>query len=473
MIFILLLIASTVAIAGSAAYFSVYGLANTFSGVFWSVVVMGASLEAGKLVAASFLYRYWDRINLVLRSYLVAGVAALMVLTSLGIFGYLSSGYQQDILPLKQKTEQINLLTDEKTRALARKKQIDDLLAGGPSVSNVNRSNGNIDPNAARAIRETTRSREALVKQYKAEQEQTTKRVAELDKELLTLKQEIIKTEAHIGPITYIAKAMSLDSDDATKYLILVIIFAFDPMAVALTLAVNVALRLRKEDEEREDREEEELFGHPLPIHQEPVAPPPPVEPTPEPDIEPVVQKLQVEDQRGSLADVDQTFGQEDRGSLDGMDYTFGQEPRGSLDDVDQSFGQEDRGSLDEVDHTFGEEQHGLLDEVDYSVEPEPEAAPPEAAIVHEDADEPPPEVLDPPASNEIVMPTVPVRQFRPYPASWKDTESTPDKMRELINHHKFLKARKDNGDTLTEREEWEMASIEEVLRKNGVDIYL
>lgn len=448
MIFILLLIASTMAIAGSAAYFSVYGLANTFSGVFWSVVVMGASLEAGKLVAASFLYRYWDRINLVLRSYLVAGVAALMVLTSLGIFGYLSSGYQQDILPLKQKTEQINLLTDEKTRALARKKQIDDLLAGGPSVSNVNRSNGNIDPNAARAIRETTRSREVLVKQYKAEQEQTTKRVAELDKELLTLKQEIIKTEAHIGPITYIAKAMNLDSDDATKYLILVIIFAFDPMAVALTLAVNVALRLRKEDQEREEREEEELFNRSIPV--EPPAPPAPQPvaplPAPEPVVAPVAEKIQIDDQRGSLADVDQTFGQEERGSLDG------------------------------VDHTFGEEQHGLLDGIDYSIEevdPEPEAVPPEMAIVHEDADEPPAELLETPVSNEIIMPTVPVRQFRPYPAKWADGESTPDKMRELINHHKFLKARKDNGDTLTEREEWEMTSIEEVLRKNGVDIYL
>lgn len=246
MYFIGILIAVTFAIALSAAYFSVYGLAYTFSGVFWSVVAMGASLEAGKLVATSYLYRYWTVTTFALRVYLMAGIGALMLLTSTGIFGYLSTGYQQDILPLKQKTEQITLLEEEKGRKLERKKQIDDLMANTTTVTNVHRGSS-IDPNAARVLRETTKAREALVRQYKTEQVEVTKRISELDQQLLQLKQEIIKVEAHIGPITYIAKAFNLNSDDATKYLILIIIFSFDPMAVALTLAANIAIRTHSE----------------------------------------------------------------------------------------------------------------------------------------------------------------------------------------------------------------------------------
>lgn len=249
MFFIALLIASTTAIAGAAAYFSVYGLAYTFSGVFWSVVAMGASLEAGKLIAASYLYRYWDKTNKVLRSYLMLGVAALMLMTSVGIFGYLSSGYQQDVLPLKQKTEQVQLLEAEKARLLARKQQIDDIIAGSATVNTVEGAKG-IDRNAVRALRETTRARESLVRQYRSEQTDATKRIKDLDAELLTLKQDLIKVEAHIGPITYIAKAFDLPTDNATKYLIFLIIFAFDPMAVALTLAVNTALRIRREEKD-------------------------------------------------------------------------------------------------------------------------------------------------------------------------------------------------------------------------------
>lgn len=247
MFFIALLIAATTAIAFAAAYFSVYGLAYTFSGVFWSVVAMGASLEAGKLVAASYLYRYWHKTNVLLKSYLMLGVAALMLMTSVGIFGYLSSGYQQDVLPLKMKTEQVQLLEEEKVRVMDRKRQIDGLMAGSATVSTVEGAKG-IDRNAVRALRETTRARESLVKQYKAEQKDVTERLKQLDAELLVLKQDLIKVEAHIGPITYIAKAFDQPTDDATKWLIFLIIFAFDPMAVALTLAVNTALRVRDEE---------------------------------------------------------------------------------------------------------------------------------------------------------------------------------------------------------------------------------
>lgn len=231
MFFIILLALTALAIAGSAAIFSVYGLANTFSGVFWSVVVMGGSLEAGKLIAASYLYRYWNKTGWLLKSYLFAGIATIMILTSTGIFGYLSSGYQTDILPLRQIESQLVLLEGEKSRVLERKKEIDAQIANLP--------------------KNYVSSRIKLMKEFEAEQKTLTARIATIDKDMLELKQTQIKTEAHIGPITYIAKAFDLNTDDATKWLVFLIIFAFDPMAVALTLAVNIALRVRSEEKKK------------------------------------------------------------------------------------------------------------------------------------------------------------------------------------------------------------------------------
>jgi hypothetical protein len=231
MFFLFLLAISTVAIAGSAAYFSVYGLANTFSGVFWSVVIMGASLEAGKLIAASALYRHWNDFHFLLKSYLVAGVLALMLLTSGGIFGYLSSGYQTDVLPLKQIEAQITLLTEEKERNIQRKKDIDVQISTLPS--------------------NFVKSRIKLMREFRDEQQIVTERIRELDKEMLELQKKVIQVEAHIGPITYIAKAFDTPTDNATKWLVFLIIFTFDPMAVALTLTLNVVIRLRQEQKKK------------------------------------------------------------------------------------------------------------------------------------------------------------------------------------------------------------------------------
>lgn len=425
MIFISLLIAAAMAIAGSAAYFSVYGLAHLFSGVFWSVVVMGSALEAGKLISASYLYRYWNKTNIFLKSYLMAGTLALMILTSTGIFGYLSSGYQQDILPLKQKTEQVNLLEDEKTRDIARKKQIDDLLAGGTQVTSVNRANGTLDPNAARVLRETTRQAAGKASQFKAEQEQLTKRVADLDAQLLTLKQDLIATEAHIGPITYIAKAFGLDSDDATKYLIFIIIFSFDPMAVALTLAVNIALRIR--DEEKVEVEPTNGFTPPEPMPPAPVPPPEVIENEPWATPE-------------RIAEIEQELADEENAPI-----------------------------FEHLEPTIPEP--APAPEPELELVPEEPVAPPPAMPSAEKFDSPldeepyaPDEPIDPPAAPQP-------RIARPYANLTGDLSQ--GKLKELVDHYRFLKAKVDMGDKLTRTERGEYQAIEDILRRSGYTMYL
>lgn len=240
MIFIALLILTTLSIAGSAAFFSIYGLAQIFTGSFWPVVVMASSLEAGKLVGASFLYRYWTKLSGWLKTYLIAAVVVLMVITSVGIFGFLSAAYQQDILPLEQKEQKIALLQEEKQEVadlkderLERKRQIDKDIASLPN-------------NYITARQRLLESFGPELEQLKIDIAEYTQRAREITDEVQVLKAETLEQRVHTGPIIYIAKVFETEVDEATKWLILIIIFAFDPLAVALTIGANIAIIERK-----------------------------------------------------------------------------------------------------------------------------------------------------------------------------------------------------------------------------------
>lgn len=384
MAFIILLILSATSIAGAAAFFSVYGLASTFSGTFWSVVAMGASLEAGKLIAASYLYRYWNTTNLWLKGYLMAGVAALMLLTSTGIFGYLSSGYQTDVLPLKQAEQQVKMYEDEKQRLLTRKTQIDNQIASLPTNS--------------------VRGRTTLMRGFKSEQTSITARIGELDKTILDNKTKLIQTQAHIGPITYIASAFGLDTDNATKYLIYLIIFAFDPMAVALTLAVNIALKQRKLDNEEVQQES------------------PPVE---------LQHRAEPVENGGDAPKLPPDVSEE-------------------LPDksVDESTVIEQPASSHPEDH-----QLALVEEdKDIVKEPTLPASQEQAESVQSQSD-------------HVERPS---RRVRPY-ASLQDPNLTNSKLAELMQYYNWLKQK----DALSQDEQWELDSIRNILKQQGLGLYI
>lgn len=479
MIFILLLIATTTFIAGAAAFFSVYGLAATFSGTFWSVVLMGASLEMGKLVAASYLYRYWTKTNIWLKSYLMAGVATLMLLTSTGIFGYLSSGYQTDVLPLKQVEQQVKVLEDEKVRLIQRKTQIDDQIASLPTNS--------------------VRGRTTLIKGFKDEQASVTARITELDKTILQNKTKLIETQAHIGPITYIASAFGLDTDNATKYLIYLIIFAFDPMAVSLTLAVNIALRLRKEELEeqaaaekarkRAELDEElelerkrardladamkegmaaavavEVSEHAFDHHGLPEIPDdriPPMPPVVEPAPEPV---LELEPLPPSALPVETAipFDQFELHEQEAPTFDPIPEPEPVAEVVDSP-------ELHEPEPTPIDDAGAVM----VAEEVEPLERP--GDYVQEEDKEPPfreePEVAEEPVA-PVEEPIEPVRRrTRPYGAI--NASLSDAKLNELVQHYRWLKDKQMSGDALTQDDRWELSAIEEILRKNGLGLYI
>lgn len=227
MFFILLMFVCTLSIAGAAAYISIYGLTSIFGGFSIISVWSFGSLEAGKLIAASFAYRYWHKVNLAIKLYLILGILGMMFITSAGIYGYFTSTYQEDSIPIEEMEQRVALLEQEKNELLKRKDEIDKDVA---------------------SKRTATTKREMVEKggAYYEELQYITPRVRELTQQLQEIKIEKLKTKQHVGPIVYIAKVFNLPIDNAISYMVILIMFVFDPMAIVLTICLNIAIVDRK-----------------------------------------------------------------------------------------------------------------------------------------------------------------------------------------------------------------------------------
>lgn len=262
--FIILLILSTLSIAGSAAYFSVVGLARVFSGAFWSIIAMGSSLEAGKLVGASYLYRHWKVMNKAMRAYLLGAVIVLMGITSMGIFGYLSSAFQSNVLPYQQQQQQITLLESDKAEAeklkserLAREEQINKQIA-------------NLPDNFVRGRKSLMASNKEELEQIRTDVSHYTDQIRTDTGKIAELKGKVLEETAHVGPIIFISQVFGADVNQATKWLIILLILVFDPLAVILTVGTNLAiLKYKEEKAGKKPVEEPVLIVEPLPVVEE------------------------------------------------------------------------------------------------------------------------------------------------------------------------------------------------------------
>jgi hypothetical protein len=223
MIFLTLL--SALLLSGIAAYYSIIGLAAIFTGAFWPIVFMGLVLEMSKLVTTSWLYRNWKTCPLLLKSYLTFSVVILMIITSMGIFGFLSKAHIDSTMDAGANTVEIKtLLQQEKIT----KERLDYLLARAK------------DPSTAS---------NRLDKQI----QDTQKELTEINKRKLPLLKENNKLTAEVGPIKYIGD-MVYGADDesgldkAVRLVIMLIMVVFDPLAVLLLIAANMSMRQRKDE---------------------------------------------------------------------------------------------------------------------------------------------------------------------------------------------------------------------------------
>lgn len=239
--FTALLAFTALLVAGCGAYFSVLGIATLFSGHFWQVAIMAGSLELGKLVATSFLYRYWKRIVWFLKIYMISAVLVLMCITSMGIFGYLSSGYQVNAGKTDLIDNKVALIEQQKTNI---KTEIDQINSRITTLNEARKSQEKRLPEMSRAAakpvyEDMARAAEEIKGlQTRVQELQTT--VFEKDNELITLSSE--GNAVHdIGTFKFVAESVGLPLDTVVKIFIICIVAVFDPLAVALVLAYNIA----------------------------------------------------------------------------------------------------------------------------------------------------------------------------------------------------------------------------------------
>lgn len=239
--FTALLAFAALLVAGCAAYFSVLGIATLFSGHFWSVVIMAGSLELGKLVATSFLYRYWKKVVWFLKLYMISAVLVLMCITSLGIYGYLSSGYQVNAGKTELIDNKASLIVQQKDNVA---KEIEQINARINTLNEARKSQEARLPqmsrrSAAPVYEDMARSAEEI-KGLTARVQELQTLVFEKDNELIVLKSE--GNEVHdIGTFKFVAESVGLPLDTVVKIFIMIIVLVFDPLAVALVLAYNIA----------------------------------------------------------------------------------------------------------------------------------------------------------------------------------------------------------------------------------------
>jgi len=217
---------SALFIAGSAAAFSVYGLAKLFSGAFISVVIMASALELGKLVTASFLYRYWYMINWFQKVYMTIATIVWIFITSAGIFGYLSNAYQGATLEFeKQSTELLTI--EERIEQLEEdkfflKEELEVAISELPDNYIT----------AKRKLRED----------YNPQILQINNELLDYKKTRADLEIGLVSTGVDVGPAIYLARTFGTDIDTVVKFFIFILIFVFDPLAVMLVIAYNQAL---------------------------------------------------------------------------------------------------------------------------------------------------------------------------------------------------------------------------------------
>ena len=249
---ILITFLSAISISVIAAGYSIVGLSTLFAGAVVPIIAMGSALEVGKLVAASWLYNNWRNklVPYTIKMYLTFAVVVLIFITSMGIFGFLSKAHLDQVQPTSSNNIKIELIDNQISQQ--------NLI-----IERANKTLTLLDKTLEKYVdmEYVTRGLKERAKQ-KPERDALTlainnasDKIAELSEKKGTLQLEQDKIEAEVGPIKYIAELIYGDEakdhfDKAVRWVIIVLIFVFDPLAVLLLIAANISLRTRKEGQE-------------------------------------------------------------------------------------------------------------------------------------------------------------------------------------------------------------------------------
>lgn len=252
-------------VAGCAAYYSVFGLSQLFAGASTAVIVMASSLEFSKIIAVSFLHRYWNKISTSLKIYLTFGVFILICITSSGIYGFLSNAYQKTANKLEISNGQLSVLDGKKSMFQsnidANQRNIDLKTSRIQQLTNLRATQeSRLDAATNNSARNRSRND---ISAANSEIQKLTGEIDVLNQKNTTLLDSVNlyagksiesksndATTGELGPLKYLAQLTGYPMDKVVNWFILLLIFVFDPLAVALVVATNRVLELERNNQE-------------------------------------------------------------------------------------------------------------------------------------------------------------------------------------------------------------------------------
>ena len=272
---------SALSVSASAAFYSVSGLSKLFAGATFEVVIMAGSLEVAKLVIASLLYQYWNTINKLLRTYLSIAAVVLVLITSMGIYGFLSAAYQETYQKLVVNENQIEFLENKakfyEDDVSRYDEELERISGNISTLSNAKATSIQVrDTSAVGGLRSTVSTAELRLAQSRIgieeenRKEANAKRTVAADS-LQTIQLKILSfqnssdTVGELGPLQYLSGLTGTPMDKIINILLLVIIFVFDPLAISLVVAANFAFdhaNRKNLYDEYEDELEEDLWDN-------------------------------------------------------------------------------------------------------------------------------------------------------------------------------------------------------------------
>jgi hypothetical protein len=274
----LLLGLSALFVAFNAAFFSVSGLSKLFAGAAFSVMIMASSLELAKLITAGYLYNYWEKINKTFRIYLSGAVIILILITSLGIYGFLTAAFQETFNQFSVQEKQLSFLQQKEKfwgDDVARyDKELERISENIATLSNAKATGIQVrDTTSATGFRNTISTTELRLSQQRISVEEENRKGVQAKREvaadsLQSIQLKILDVESsegvssELGPLQYLSGLLDKPMDQIINWFILIIIFVFDPLAVALVIAFNNALKVDKgEKDKKKVVENRELYG--------------------------------------------------------------------------------------------------------------------------------------------------------------------------------------------------------------------
>ena len=248
---------AALSVSASAAFYSVSGLSKLFAGASFEVIIMAGSLEVAKLVIASLLYQYWDTLNKGLRAYLSIATVVLVLITSMGIYGFLSAAYQDTYRQLTIKDNQTAFLTQKKDfyekDVLRYDTELERISDNISTLSNAKATSIQVrDTTVSGGVRSTVSTAELRLSQKRIEVEEENRKAVQSKREtaadsLQRYQLQILELDnntevaGELGPLQYLSGLTGAPMDKIINILLLVIIFVFDPLAISLVIAANFA----------------------------------------------------------------------------------------------------------------------------------------------------------------------------------------------------------------------------------------